>query len=80
MRLVHLILTSVKSCCSVGLSDPFLLENRRWNGAATRRLQNIKRDFVPWKDVERIGSASGILLYPRGCSLGPKKETNGSGE
>lgn len=61
---------------------PFPLFHVRTTEAATRRLRNIKRDFIfLWKDAEEIRSTSRVLLSPPSWRLGPKEEAAyGSGE
>jgi len=60
---------------------PFLIFQCGSSEAATRKLENIKRLYIPWEDVEGIRSKGSVLLSPPVWRLrtGQKEETR-SGE
>lgn len=59
---------------------PFIVIHAGSQDAAMRKLKNVKRLCIPWKDVEGIRGPGRVLLHPSDGWLGPRKKENTAGK
>lgn len=53
---------------------PFLIFQCGSSEAATRKLENIKRLYIPWEEFEEIRSTGSALLSPPRWRLGSRQK------
>lgn len=62
--------------CMIKLEEycPFLIFQCGSSEAATRKLENIKRLYIPWEEFEEIRITGSILLSPPRWKLGTSQK------